>query len=55
MLTVNYSGIAKIGGKHTIIPETCRGMLITHRTRVDEKSLQAQFFEMLISLKFQML
>jgi hypothetical protein len=55
MLTVNYSGIAKMGGKQTIIPVICTGMLITHRTRVDEKSLQALFFEMLNSLQFPLL
>lgn len=29
--------LLRLGGKHTIIPEICTGMLITHRTRVDEK------------------
>jgi len=54
MLTVIYSGIAKMGGKQTIIREICTGMLITQRTRVDKKkSLQALFFEMLNSMKFQ--
>jgi len=37
MLTVIYSGIAKKGGKQTVIPEVCTGMLITHRTRMDER------------------
>jgi hypothetical protein len=37
MLTVTYSGTVKMGGKQTIIPEICTGMLITHRTRVDLK------------------
>jgi hypothetical protein len=54
MLTINYSGIAKKGRKQTIIPLICTGMLITHRTRVDEKILQA-LLEVLNSLKFQML
>ena len=54
MLTVNYSGIAKKGGEQTIISVIHTGMLITHRTRVDEKNLQA-VFELLNSLKFQML
>jgi hypothetical protein len=55
MLRVTYSGIAKMGGKQTIIPEICTGMLITHRTRVDKKSLQALFFEMLNSMIFRKL
>jgi len=37
MLTVIYSGIAKKGRKQTVIPEVCTGMLITHRTTMDER------------------